>query len=139
MTDLGSEPEPVETAGREHDRIESALAALAQTRLDVAAQRLDRERRLEREQLRAPADRGRADPHPGSNLRRSAQRVTRILTLEVRADGQPVGVGRGHVLRGVHCDVDASVEQRLLELLDEDAARADLAERAPAGRGRRRS
>src|SRR6185295_1317370 len=54
MTDLGSEPEPVETAGGEHDRIQSALPALAQTGLDVPPQRLDRERRLEREQLRAP-------------------------------------------------------------------------------------
>ena len=76
MTDLGSEPEPVETAGREHDRIQPALPALAQTRLDVPAQRLDRERRLEREQLRAPANRGCPDPHPGPNAsrRRTARR-----------------------------------------------------------------
>ena len=48
-------------------------------------------------------------------------------------------VRRGQVLRGVDRDVDPPVEQRLLELLDEDAARADLAERprAVAVAGRR--
>ena len=45
---------------------------------------------------------------------------------------RPVGIGRRHVLRRVHRDVDALLEQRLLELLDEDAARADLAERLRA-------
>ena len=84
------------------------------------------------EQLRAPANRGCPDPQPGPKLRDAAQRVARILALEVRTDGQPVRVGRGHVLCGVHCDVDASVEECLFELLDEDAARTDLAERAPA-------
>ena len=51
---------------------------------------------------------------------------------------QPVRVRGGHVLRRVHGDVDPPVEQRLLDLLDEDPARADLAERlrpvAVAGR-----
>ena len=42
---------------------------------------------------------------------------------------RPVGVERGHVLRGVDGDVDPAVEQCLLELLDEHAAAADLTER----------
>ena len=136
-----AEAEPVEPARGEDDRVEPALAALAQARVDVAAQRLDRERRLEREQLRAPAHRGGADAHPGPELGRAAERVARILARQVRADREPVGVRRGHVLRGVHGDVDAPVEQRLLELLHEDAARADLAERPRAvavARGRDR-
>ena len=57
MPDLVGEPQPVEPAGREHDRVEAALAALAEPRVDVAAERLDRERGLEREQLGAPANR----------------------------------------------------------------------------------
>ena len=69
---------------------------------------------------------------PGRELGSAAERVARILTRQVRADGEPVGVRRGHVLRGVHRDVDAPVEQRLLELLHEHAARADLAERPRA-------
>ena len=139
MADLGGEAEPVEAARREHDRVEAALAALAQTRVDVPAKRLDRERRLEREQLCLPP-RGRgADPHPRRDLRRAAERIARIVALEVRADDETRGIGGRHVLRRVHGDVDAPLEQRLLELLDEDAARADLAERLRAVAGRLRS
>ena len=58
---------------------------------------------------------------------------------EVGADGQPGRVGRGHVLRGVDGGVDAPVEQGLLELLDEDAARRRSRRRGYGGRGRRRS
>ena len=45
--DLAGEPEPVEPAGGEHERVEAALARLAQPRVDVPAQRLDRDRRVE--------------------------------------------------------------------------------------------
>ena len=74
-----AEAEPVEAARGEDDRVEPALAALAQPRVDVAAQRLDRERRLEREQLRLPPHRRRADAHPGrgSPSRRTARRAGR--------------------------------------------------------------
>ena len=44
------------------------------------------ERRLEREQLRPPADRRGADPHPGLDPGRAAERVPRILARQVRAD-----------------------------------------------------
>ena len=79
MADLRAEPEPVEPAGGEDDGVEAALAALAQPGVDVSAERLDRERRLEREQLRAAAHRGRPDPHPGPDRVRAAERVARIL------------------------------------------------------------
>ena len=69
---------------------------------------------------------------PGRSAVGTAERVARVVAREVGADGQPGRVGRGHVLRRVHGDVDPPVEQRLLELLDEDAAVADLAERAAA-------
>ena len=49
VADLVAEPEPVEPARCEHDRVEPALPALAQTGVDVAAQRLDREHRIERQ------------------------------------------------------------------------------------------
>ena len=77
--DLGVEPEPVETARGEHDGVEATLAPLAQPRVDVPAQRLDRERRLEREQLGPAAGRGGADPHPGPDRAGAAERVARIL------------------------------------------------------------
>ena len=80
--------------------------------------------------------RRRADAVPiriaGPDLGRPAQRVARILARRVRADGEPVRVGRGHVLRGVHRHVDAAGEKRLLELLDEHAPAPDLAERPRA-------
>ena len=139
--DLGSEAETVEPTGGEDDRVEAALTAFAQPCVDVPAQRFDRERRLEREQLRLAPDRRGADAHVSADLVRAAQGVPRILALEVGADRQAGCIRRRHVLRGVHRDVDPSVEQRFLELLDENAARADLAERAGAiavARGRDR-
>ena len=128
-SDLAVEAEPVEPTGRQHDRVESALASLAEPRVDVSPQGLDRERRLEREQLRAPPHRSRSDPHPGPQLAGAAQGIPRILPLQVRTDRQPLRIGGGHVLRRVHGDVDAPPKQRLLELLDEDPTRADLPER----------
>ena len=79
QADLVREPEPVEPAGREHDRVEPALAQLAQARVDVAAQRLDRERRLEREQLRRAGARTRCRCacRAGSPRRRRARRADR--------------------------------------------------------------
>src|SRR5581483_9130766 len=130
--------EPVEPAGREHDRVEAALASLPETSVDVAAQRLDRKRGVEREELRLPPHRGGADPHTRPQLGCSAERVPRILAPEKSADRQTFRVRCGQVLRGMDGDVDPPLEQRLLEFLDEDAARADLAEgtRAVAVTGR---
>src|SRR3954452_8978664 len=132
MPDLAAEPEAVEPARGEHDRIEAPLAPLAQPRVDVAAQRLDGERGLEREQLRLPPHRGRADPHPGPPLPCPAERVAGVLPAGIGADHEPVGIRGSQILGGVDGDVDPQLEQRLLELLDEDAAGADLAERSRA-------
>ena len=76
-------------------------------------------RRTDAVPIRIP---GRSASAPQSASRGSSR-------ARVGADGQPVRVGRGHVLGGVDGDVDAPREQCLLELLDEDAALADLAER----------
>src|SRR5437870_72104 len=81
--------------------VEPALAALAQPRVDVPAQRLDRERRLEREKLCAPPHRRRPNPHPGPDLVRAAERVARVFARRVRADEETLRIRRGHVLRGV--------------------------------------
>jgi hypothetical protein len=56
---------------------------------------------------------GRADEH-----------VARIRALGHRRDDQALGRDRRQVLRGVHGDVRAPVEQRRLHLLDEDALAA---------------
>ena len=81
--------EAVETATREHHRVQPALASLSQASVDVPAERLDRQRRLEREQLGAAPHRRRADAHARPHLRRPAQRVARIVTLEIRRQRPP--------------------------------------------------
>src|SRR5207302_4822227 len=88
VTGFVGEAEAVEPAGGKHDRVETALTPFAETRVDVAAKRLDGKRRLECEQLCAAPDRGGADAHPGTDLVCTTQRVTRIVTLEVRADDE---------------------------------------------------
>src|SRR6266516_2111483 len=132
VPDLACEVQAVEPAGSEDDRVEPAFAAFSQPRVDVAAQGLDRKCRLERKELRSPPDRSGADSHLRPQLRGAAERVTRVLALEVCPDREAFRIGGRHILGGVNGDVDASVEQRLLELLDEDAASPDLTERAGA-------
>src|SRR5205807_5630775 len=131
-TDLVGETEAIETAGREDDGVETAFPALAQTRIDVPAQGLDRERGLEGEQLCTPSDRRGADAHPRLQGIDTTERIARILALEVRADRESVRVRRRHVLRGMHRDVDPAIKKRLFELLDEHSARTDFAERSGA-------
>ena len=132
VADLAPEPQPVEPTRSEHDRVEAALPTLPQARVDVAPQRLDRERFVERQQLRLPSHRGCPDPHSRSQLLRTAERVPGIVAAEISADHQTFGIRGGHVLRGVDGDVDPPLEQRLLELFHEDPARADLTERTGA-------
>src|SRR5205085_7446609 len=127
-SDLAVETETVEPAGGEDEGVEPALLRLAQASLDIAAQRLDRERRLEGEQLRLPSDGGGADEHAGPNRVSSDESIARVVPREVRAHRESLGVRGGHVLRRVDGDVDPAGEQCLLDLLDEDAAGADLPE-----------
>ena len=61
-----------------------------------------------------------------SHLRRTARRGDPREAGRRRP--RALGVGGGHVLGRVDGNVDPPLEQRLLELLDEDAAGADLAE-----------
>ena len=90
-----------------------------------------------RSRATAPA---RAAAHAGGSTRcRSASRARSRSPRTARPEDpraagtprptRPSSVRRGHVLRGMDRNVDAPVEQRLLELLDEDAPLADLAER----------
>ena len=132
VADLGFQPEAVEPAGGEDDRVEAPLGALAETRVDVPAQRLYGERRLEREQLRAAACGRGADAHARRQTVAADERVAGILARRIRADDEPGGVGRRHVLRRVDGNVDPAVQQGLLELLHEYAPLADLSERLAA-------
>ena len=132
VADLDLETQPVEAAGGEDDRVETPLGALGEPRVDVPAQWLDGQRGLEREQLRSAPRRCCADTHPRRQAIAPDERVARILARRVRADDEPSRVGRRHVLRRMNGDVDAAAQQGFLELLHEDAALTDLAERLAA-------
>jgi hypothetical protein len=138
MPDLVSEPEPLEPARGEDDRVEAAFAAFAEAGVDVAAKRLDREGRLQCEKLRSAADRRCPNAHARADRGCAAECVARVVALEIGGHAQPLRVARRHVLGRVDGDVDTTIEQRFLQLLDEDAASSDLAERlrpvAVAGR-----
>ena len=140
QTDLAAEPEPVEPARGQHDGVEATLAALAQPRVDVAAQRLDRERRLEREQLCAPPRGRRADraSRAGARPRRRARRADPLASCRRRRRGPSTSVDVMSLAEWTATSM-RPLEQRFLELLHEHATSADLAERLRAGRGRRRS
>ena len=128
-----AETQPVETGRREHDRVEPALAALPQARVDVPAQRLDRELRLEREELRAAAHRRRADPHPGRERRRR-RRGRRGDPRAARKAATASPSTSVEVMSFAEWTATSMrpAEQRLLDLLHEDPALADLAERLRA-------
>ena len=69
------ESQAVEAAGGEDERVEPSLGRLAKSRVDVASERLDRDGRLQREQLGPTTDRRRPDAHP--RLDRSPRRRAR--------------------------------------------------------------
>src|SRR5215218_11428165 len=75
MADLAGEPEPVEPRRREDDRVQPTLAPLTETCVDVPAQRLDGELRLECEQLCAAPRRSCPDSHPRLDRLRTTERV----------------------------------------------------------------
>src|SRR5204863_9669569 len=81
--DLARQPEAVETTCRQDDRVEAALAALPQPRVDVPAERLDRQLGLQREQLGAPPDRRGPDAHSRPQRPGAAERITRILPRRI--------------------------------------------------------
>jgi hypothetical protein len=58
------------------------------------------------------------------------ERVAHILARQTRGKHQPVRQHRRHVLGGMHREVDRTAEQRLLDLLGEQALAARLAQRA---------
>ena len=129
---------------RQGQQARGAVAAphLVDPRLHIAAQQRRAQVRPRMQQLRRPpqrvgADHGAGRQHaPGIALtRRRAvgpqdQHVAGVLALQ-RAGEHDAGRQLGlEVLQAVHREVDAAVEQRLVDLLAEQALAADLCQRA---------
>ncbi len=115
--------------------IDLTLGQLAQAGLDVAAQRHHLDIGPRQQHLGLAAQRGGA--HDRARRQRGQavaavreQGVARVLARQDGGDLQALGQPGRHVLHGVHRDVDAPLEQRLLDLLGEQALAADLGERA---------
>jgi hypothetical protein len=102
------------------------LSIFYRDRLELGPQRA--------QQRDAPRTSG-ADPRSGrqrgeASARRPDERITWILTLGISADRQAVRELRGHVLGTVHGEIDAPVQQGILDLPDPGALAADLGQRA---------
>ena len=124
------ETEPVETAGREHDRVQPALAQLAQ-RVSTFPRSGSSERRLSA----SSCARRRAEAVP---IRMTGPKLAAPNSASRGSSRSGYRRRPGRPCRSRSCPSPSARRRRcaprarLLELLDEDAARADLAERAPA-------
>ena len=133
--DALAQPKALEAGTGENDGIELAAIELGEARIDVTAQAHDLKLRVERTQLTGAAQAGGADARA---LRQGVERIelvrdkgiARILAFADHRDMQARRASDGHVLKGMHGDVRAAVEQRLLQLLDEQSLAADLGQRA---------
>ena len=89
LGDLPGQAEPLQRRYSDHYRI--VLAGLSQTRLDVAAQRVEPDVRADRCELRPPADGPRRDPPTGGDVveARTDEGVTRVGALRHGGQQQP--------------------------------------------------
>ena len=110
-----------------------AALELAHPGLQVAAKLDDDEIGSPQLELGAPPQARCPDGGPDGQLgqRAAVQRdegVAGILARQVAVDQQPLGLKDGHVLHGMHGDVDRARQQVLLDLAGEEALAADLAQ-----------
>ncbi len=128
------EAEPDQAGGGEDHRVVFALVQLAQTGVDVAAQRADLQVGPAVGELALAAQAGGAHHRA---LRQLVQRgmavadegVARVLALHDHRQVQPLGQLHRHVLHGVHRDVGVAFEHARLQLLYEQPLAADLGQR----------
>ena len=128
--DAPAQAQAFQARGGQHDGVVVAAIELAEPGVEVAAQRLDRQLRMARADLRLAAQAGRAD----GARRQLGQRgvgvgdegVARVGALEHGAQlERGLQIDR-HVLQGVHGQIGAAVEQGGFEFLDEQALAAHL-------------
>ena len=128
------ETEPLQPGQRQQRRVGLALVELAQPRLDVAAQIDDPQIGPQPPHQRLAAQRRGADHRAARQLGEVArlaadEDVARVLARQKRREHQPVRQEGRHVLGRMHREVDAALEQRLLDLLGEQALAAGLGQR----------
>ena len=129
------EAEPLQSGERQQGRVDLAGVELAQPRLDIAAQRHDVEIRPQPLHHRLPPQRGGADDGAVRQLARgsSALRLMKASRTSSRGrhagEHQPVRQHGRHVLGRMHREIDRAGEQRLLDLLGEQALAAGLRQR----------
>ena len=134
--DLGrklSLAEPFEAAQREHQRIDLTGVQLADPRVHIAADRNDRQIRSLPQQLGLAPQGSRPDPRTLWQSRevrrlRRQKRVARVVACQHTRNRQPLREPSLQILQGMHRQINLPGDQRLLDLLDEQALAADLGE-----------
>ena len=129
--------QPLQSGERQQGGVDLAGVELAQARLHVAAKVHHREIGTQPLDQRLPAQRRGADDRAMRKLVQRAalaadEGIARILARQHRHDRKPRRQHGRHVLGRMHGEVDAAGEQRVLDLLGEQALAADLRQRAVA-------
>eukprot|EP00958_Prasinococcus_capsulatus_P015766 scaffold1690_cov366-Prasinococcus_capsulatus_cf.AAC.2 len=137
-----SQAQALEAGVGEQRGVHDTLVEFAQARLDVAPEVDHLEGGMLVEELGLAAQGGAADDGRLGELAEGAvleahEGVAHVLARQVAVEHGALGQVRGHVLHGVHGDVDAAVQEGLVDLLGEEALAANvrqgLAEHLVAG------
>ena len=121
----------VQARDRQQRAVHDALLELADARLHVAAEVHALQLGELAQELRLAAERRGADERAVGELGQVVvldgdERVAHVLAGEHAGQDGALGQVRGHVLHGVHRDVDATVEQRDVQLAREQPFPADV-------------
>ncbi len=137
-------PNRLQPGGGKHEQIVLARIQFAQASIEIPAHVFKRGVWEPRAQLRdAPDAPGpdapgqgsgsvfQASPEEGSRTisGRHHERIPRILALEHGAHLEAIGQHGRHVFAAVHREVDLAAQERVLDLLDEEALAPDFGER----------
>ena len=151
--DARAEAQPPQACGGQHEQIVARLrrasaAGCRDCRECSRTRRPETSLRAARSDGRCRCQYGRLTAAPRDVVeasrprsRRTGQheRISRILALQHRADVEPLGQHRRHVLAAVNGEVDVAAEQRIFDFLDEQPLAADLRTAAPPAADRPRS
>ena len=128
------EAQTIETGHGKQRRIGDALIELSKPRLDIAAEIDDAEVGAQTLHLRAaPQGRGANDgarrKFPKRRRRATDKRIAHVGARQHGGDANPVRQHRRQILHRVHGESDVATEQRLVDLLGEEALAADVSQR----------